>query len=98
MSEVILEKTGIKDEETIKHILKQEGYDVYTWQDSEGTHYPWHTHEHEEVRWVVSGEVEIGVEDKVFKLLPGDKVILAPNTPHWAKTDKGVKYVCGSKD
>jgi quercetin dioxygenase-like cupin family protein len=97
MSKVIFEKTNIKDEETIKYILKQQGYDVYTWQDSKSTYYPWHTHEDEEVRWVVSGEVEIGVEDKVFKLLPGDKVILAPNTPHWAKTDKGVRYVCGSK-
>ncbi|MFP3206877.1 MAG: cupin domain-containing protein, partial [Hydrogenobaculum sp.] len=72
MSKVIFEKTNIKDEETIKDILKQQGYDVYTWQDSKGTYYPWHTHEDEEVRWVVSGEVEIGVEDKVFKLLPGD--------------------------
>ncbi|MGC9286267.1 MAG: cupin domain-containing protein [Hydrogenobaculum sp.] len=98
MSEVIFEKTDIKDEETIKDILKQEGYDVYTWQDGKGTHYPWHTHEHEEVRWVVSGEVEIGVGDRVFKLLPGDKIILAPDTPHWAKTEKGVRYVCGSKD
>ncbi len=98
MSDVVFERTGIKDENTVKDILKKEGYDVYSWEDSKGTYYPIHTHEHEEVRWVVSGEVEIGVGDEVFRLLPGDKITLAPNTPHWAKTDKGVRYVCGSKD
>jgi len=98
MSDVVFEKTNIVDESTIKDILRKEGYIVYVWEDPKGTHYPLHTHPHIEVRWVVSGEVEIGFEDKVFRLLPGDKITLAPETHHWAKTNTGVRYVCGSKD
>ncbi len=98
MNEVIFERTSITDEKEIKRILKESGFDVYVWEDAKGTYYPLHTHEHFEVRWVVSGEVEIGTKDKVFKLLSGDKISLPPNTPHWAKTLTGVRYVCGSKD
>lgn len=97
MEKVIVESTNIKDVDTIKELLKQDGYDVYTWYDPPGTYYSWHTHKDYEVRWIIEGEIEIGVKDKTFKLLPGDKIELSPEIPHWAKSDKGVKYVCGSK-
>ena len=94
---VKLKETGITEVEKIKKILEDEGYSVYTWSDSPGTYYPTHTHPDREVRWVVDGEVVIGVEGKELRLKPGDVVELDPGTPHWAKTDKGVTYICGSK-
>ncbi len=94
---VRFESTGIKDEEKAKEILRKEGYSVYVWEDSPGTYYPTHTHPDREVRWVVKGEVTIGVEGREITLKEGDRIELDPNTPHWAKTDKGVRYVCGSK-
>ncbi len=94
---VIFESTGLRDPEKIKELLKQEGYDVYMWYDPPRTYYSWHTHKDYEVRWIVEGDIEIGTEENVFRLLVGDKIELSPNIPHWAKSEKGVKYVCGSK-
>ncbi len=94
---VRFEETGITDEGKIKEILRDQGYSVYTWSDPPGTYYPTHTHQDREVRWVIEGEVTIGVEGKELTLTPGDVVELDPETPHWAKTEKGVRYICGSK-
>ena len=94
---VRFERTGITDEGKIREILKGQGYSVYSWSDPPGTYYPTHTHPDREVRWIIEGEVTIGVEGKEFTLTPGDMVELDPETPHWAKTEKGVRYLCGSK-
>ena len=94
---VRVDSTGVKDEGEIKDTLKRKGYSVYTWSDPPGTYYSTHTHPDREVRWVVEGEVVIGVEGKEITLREGDMVELDPNTPHWAKTEVGVRYVCGSK-
>ncbi|EDP75619.1 cupin domain-containing protein [Hydrogenivirga sp. 128-5-R1-1] len=94
---VRVDSTGVKDEIEIKDTLRRKGYSVYTWSDPPGTYYPTHTHPDREVRWVVEGEVVIGVEGKEITLREGDMVELDPNTPHWAKTEVGVRYICGSK-
>ncbi len=94
---VRVERTGIRDEEEVRRILRERGYSVYTWSDPAGTYYPTHTHRDREVRWVVEGEVVMGVDGEEILLREGDMIELEPETPHWAKTDKGVKYVCGSK-
>jgi len=97
MERVKFRSTGIKDKERIYEILKKEGYSVYEWYDAPGTYYPTHTHPNREIRWVIEGEVIIGTEGKEFVLKEGDMIELEPNTPHWAKTEKGVRYICGSK-
>ncbi|WP_164930615.1 cupin domain-containing protein [Aquifex aeolicus] len=97
MERVKFNSTGIKDKEKIYEILRKEGYSVYEWYDSPGTYYPTHTHPDREIRWVIEGEVVIGAEGKEFVLKEGDMIELEPNTPHWAKTEKGVRYICGSK-
>ncbi len=94
---VRVEDTGITDEERAKEALRKEGFSVYTWSDPPGTYYPVHTHPDREVRWVIEGEVVIGSEGREINLTPGMRIELDPETPHWAKTDTGVRYVCGSK-
>ncbi len=90
--------TNITDPELIKNQLKKEGYkDIFSWSDSPNSFYDWHTHPYDEVRWVYSGEVIIGTEEGEFLLKPGDKMEIKPNTKHWAKSEKGVSYICGSK-
>ncbi|ACO04828.1 MAG TPA: cupin domain-containing protein [Persephonella sp.] len=91
-------KTGIKDLEKIKEILTKEGYeDIFVWYDPAGSFYDWHTHPYQEVRWVIEGEIVMGTEDGDITLQAGDRLDLPAGTRHWAKTEKGVRYVCGSK-
>lgn len=94
--------TNISDPKEIKKILEKEGYkNVYLWEDSPNSFYDWHTHPNYETRWVYEGQVTIGVKinDKVVELnlKQGDKLEIPANTPHYAKTSTGVKYVCASK-
>ncbi len=96
--EVKIEKTGITDAKEIEKILKEKGYhSIFTWSDGKGTFYDWHTHTYEEVRWITNGSITIGTKEGEFTLYPGDIMYIKPNTKHWAKTDTGVTYVCGSK-
>jgi quercetin dioxygenase-like cupin family protein len=96
--EVNISKTGIKNIAKIKEILQREGYsDIYTWSDSPGTYYDWHKHNFDEVRWVYKGSVKIGYDDTVVELQPGDKMEIPAGTEHWAETNEGVSYICGSK-
>ncbi len=91
------------DPNSIKNALINEGYDdIYTWQDSPGTFYDWHTHPNYEIRWVYQGEVIIGIKDNnqqvmELNLKPGDRLEIPPNTLHYAETKTGVKYICASK-
>ncbi len=95
---VTVNKTGIDDKEKIADILKKEGFiSVYTWSDSPGTGYGWHSHIENEVRWVFKGSIEIGSSECEVKLEPGDKLEIKAGTKHWAKTEQGVSYYCGSK-
>ncbi|NPB06905.1 MAG: cupin domain-containing protein [Aquificae bacterium] len=97
MERVKLVSTGLTDEREVLKRLKEEGYAVYVWEDPPGTYYPTHTHPGKEVRWVLEGEVVIGAEGKELRLKPGDRLELEPGTPHWARTEKGVRYACGTK-
>jgi len=90
-------RTGLVDREKIEKILRDKGYDVYEWYDPPGTYYPLHTHPGKEVRWVIEGEVVIGAEGEEIFLKEGDMIELEPEVPHWAKTEKGVRYLCGTK-
>jgi len=96
---VIVRKTGITNVKEIKKILKIEGYSsIYSWTDYPGTKYDWHAHSYREVRWVYKGKVIIGYEGGEVILEPGDMLEIEAGTKHWAKTDEGVSYICGSKE
>ncbi|MCS6875853.1 MAG: cupin domain-containing protein [Aquificaceae bacterium] len=82
----------------VEEKLKDMGYEgLYLWQDPPGTFYDWHTHPEDEVRYVIEGEIEIGTEEGVYHLKAGDILEVKAGKRHWAKTEKGVKYVCGSR-
>lgn len=82
----------------IVKILTGEGlFNIFKWSDPPGSRYPWHTHPHDEVRWVLEGSILIGIQNGEVILRAGDRLDVKANTKHWAKTDEGVSYVCGSK-
>ncbi len=78
--------------------LRQLGYDnIYKWCDSPGTYYDWHYHYYDEVRLILEGSITIGTEDKVYHLKAGDLLEVPAGKKHWAKTEEGVCYLCGTK-
>lgn len=90
--------TGITDEKQIKKTLQEEGFsNIFTWTDSQGTHYPTHTHPHYEVRWIVDGTLQIEEDGNIIELNPGDRIESEPNTPHAAYAPTTVTYVCASR-
>lgn len=84
--------------EEAKKRLTALGYSgIYLWEDEPGTYYPWHMHSEDEARLVLEGEITIGTEREVYHLKAGDILEIKAGTLHWAKTEKGVKYLCGSR-
>ncbi len=95
---VKVKKVGKISEGRAKELLRSLGFKkIYLWEDAPNTYYPTHTHEGEEARLVLRGSVEIEVEGRKINLKEGELLILAPKTPHSARTQEGVLYVCGSK-
>ena len=43
---------------------------------------PPHSHPHEQVSYVVSGEINLAIENKLTRLGPGDMFTVPPNLPH----------------
>ena len=82
----------------LKKLLASEGLDSYEWRDEAGTRYGEHTHTYDEIRWVVSGTLRVGVSGKTYLLGPGDRLDLPANTPHSAEVvgDNPVIYICAS--
>jgi len=92
------EKTGIVDEKMIVEILKKEGcFNIFKWRDSAGTRYAEHSHPYDEVRWVLSGTLEITESGKTIRLEPGDKLCSEAGVAHTAFVPEDVVYICGSK-
>jgi len=95
---ITVEKTGITNLGEMKNILENEGYHgIFSWSDSPGSSYDWHTHPEEEVRWVISGSITIGHEGGEVLLQSGDRMNVPAGTRHWAESPGGVTYICGSK-
>jgi len=91
-------KTGITDKKKIMDILKREGFKrIFDWFDPPNTFYNWHSHSDYELRWIYKGELEVGTEEGIFLLQPGNRLEIEPNVKHWARTDGGVYYIAASK-
>ncbi len=71
--------------EALRSALMGEGLSVSEWADAPGTVYPVQTHETLQVRWVLRGELRIGLPEssEEFVLGAGDRLDLPPNTPYW---------------
>ena len=97
MAKVI--ETNITNEQEIIKILEKEGYfNIFKWCDKKGTSYPIHTHPHNEVRWILNGELEIIENGVPLRLKAGDRMESVANTPHSAYAISDVCYICGSKN
>ena len=52
------------------------------WHFEVGTLLPEHSHKHEQITKVISGEFELITEDEKYTLSPGDSVIIPPHIRH----------------
>lgn len=80
--------------------LTNEGYDVFQWCDSPGIVYGSHMHAEDQTHWIISGTLEITVEQVgTFELNAGDRDFLPANAYHSARVvgDESVHYLIGSK-
>ena len=88
--------------DALRHELGNEGYRVSEWTDTPGTVYPVHIPNESEVRWVVRGQLRVGLPEQNQEIIlePGDRLELEPNEAYWADVDanKPVMYLIGIKN
>jgi quercetin dioxygenase-like cupin family protein len=88
--------------DALRHELGNQGYRVSEWTDAPSTVYPVHQHEETEVRWVVRGQLRVGLPEHGEEIIlqPGDRLDLDPHETYWADVDAGqpVMYLIGIKN
>ena len=85
---------------TLRRILISEGYSVFQWTDAPGAVYGVHSHNNDQSHWIISGILELNVEDAgTFILKPGDRDFMPAGTDHSAKVvgNEPVVYLIGGK-
>lgn len=87
------------DARDLRKRLQSEGYSVFQWSDAPGTTYAAHSHPEDQSHWILSGKLELTVEDETYTLSAGDRDYLAANTTHSAFVpgDEPVTYLIGAK-
>jgi quercetin dioxygenase-like cupin family protein len=84
----------------LRHTMTVEGYNVFQWSDQPGTEYGPHRHDEDQSHWVISGSIELTVENVgVFVLEPGDRDFMPAGTYHSARVigEEPVVYIIGAK-
>ena len=65
--------------------LREEADGCYAWSNGRGDLYAEHQHSYEKVLYCVAGSITFSLRDRDVPLGPGDRMVLAPGTPHSAK-------------
>src|SRR5512140_1907311 len=79
------QKETLPSRDTLRSVLMGEGLTVSEWIDAPGTVYPVQSNDHLEVRWVLRGELRVGLPEngEEWILGAGDRLDISPNTPYW---------------
>ena len=88
------------DPSTLRELLESEGYSVFEWSDPPRATYAPHRHSEDQSHWILSGALELTVEDAgTFILEAGDRDFMPANTLHSARVvgEKPVIYLIGAK-
>jgi len=72
------------DSSQLQKLLRQQLLSIFSWQDSPGTTYSEHSHDHDEVIVVYSGAIKFTIAGKDYLLEAGDELILPAGTRHSA--------------
>lgn len=79
--------------------LEQEGFRVMQWTDRAGAFYGPHKHGEDQSHCIISGTLEITVNNRAFTLEAGDRDFMPADTYHTARVfgDEPVFYLIGEK-
>jgi quercetin dioxygenase-like cupin family protein len=88
-----------RDASALRRRLESEGYNVFEWSDAPGTVYGPHSHADDQSHWVISGALELTVNEKTYTLRAGDRDYLPANTTHSAFVtgSEPVRYLIGAR-
>lgn len=98
----------LPDSAKLKQIMQAEGFSVFEWTDGANAvyanheHFVYANHEHfeDQSHWIISGELELTVENVgTFVLKSGDRDFMPANTVHSARVlgVNPVTYLIGAK-
>lgn len=89
------------DPKQLRDILESEGYNVYQWCDQAGVVYKNHMHGEDQSHWVISGKLEMTIQEiGTFVLEAGDRDHMPAGTYHAARVigDEPVVYLIGERE
>lgn len=77
--------------------LEREGFRVTQWTDRPGAFYGLHKHGEDQSHWIISGSLEVTVNNRAFVLTAGDRDFMPADTYHTARVvgDVPVFYLIG---
>jgi quercetin dioxygenase-like cupin family protein len=84
----------------LKSHMEREGYRVYQWSATPGTAYALHRHDEDQSHWIISGVLELTIENEgTFVLQPGDRDFMPAGTYHSARVvgETPVVYLIGER-
>ena len=86
------------DAADLRRRLERDGFAAIVWTDAPGAHYAAHTHRHDEVIWIVDGEIDFTAAGARFDLRGGDRLMLPAGTSHTADAGpRGATYLIGER-
>ena len=77
-------KKNYKTEFLKRQYMLSRDYEIYYYSDSHLGNVDSHIHKYYEMYFFLEGNVSIQIRDKLYRLEPGDVVILPPGIPHKA--------------
>jgi quercetin dioxygenase-like cupin family protein len=88
------------DAAMLQTLMEREGYRVFEWSDRAGTTYAKHKHDTDQSHCIISGALELTIEDAgSFVLKAGDRDFMSAGTYHSARVigEEPVVYLIGEK-
>ncbi len=86
------------DEDVIRHTLETNGWAVHPWRDPSDRAYAPHTHEEDENVWMIAGEMDVTIAERVYHLAPGDRLLLPAKIVRSARVGPGgASYLIGRR-